>query len=46
VEIQLAGLEPSNEEQVVDEAKQTVGVAIDDVEIPLLLLGQVALVER
>ena len=45
MEIQLAGLEPRDEQQVVHEVKQTVRVAIDDVEIPTLLVGQVAVVE-
>ena len=45
LEVQLARLEPRDEEQVVHEVKQTVGIAVDDVEIPTLLLGQVAVVE-
>ena len=44
-QLQLPGLEPSDEEQVVHEVKQTVGVAIDHIEIPTLLLGQVAVLE-
>ena len=44
-QLQLPGLEPSDEEQVVHEVKQTVGVAIDHIEIPTLLLGEVAVLE-
>ena len=44
--LQLARLELRDEEQIVHEPEQAVGVVVDDVEIASLLFGQVAVVQR
>ena len=42
LELQGAGLQPGQQQQVLDEPQQPVGVAVDHVEVGALVLGQLA----
>src|SRR5207237_2254014 len=45
-QVELSGFEPRDEEQVVDEPQEPVGVALDDVEVAARLLAERLVVQR
>ena len=46
MEVELAGFEAGDEQEVVDEPEQTVRIPVDDIEIATLVVGQVPVPER